>query len=76
MTAHATKLEQFVSASREIRADAAYPLADFSARTGLKRWALRAARRNGLRVIAVHKASFVLGSDWLAYLQKIAGGAE
>jgi len=52
----------------EIVADASYSLAEFSERTGLKRAAMREARRNGLKVRRAHKRGYVLGRDWISYL--------
>lgn len=52
-----------------ILADAVYALADFRRRTGLGAWALRQARRNGLRVRKCGGRSFVIGADWLEYLR-------
>ncbi len=52
----------------EISRDSSYTLSDFSNRTGLKRDAIRAARRNGLRVIYKHSRAYIMGRDWLAYL--------
>lgn len=54
-----------------IDAHAAYELGEFSRRTRLGTWALRQARRSGLRVCTVGSRRFVLGSDWLAYLARI-----
>jgi hypothetical protein len=59
----------------EIQAGTAYSLAEFSRRVGLRDWAVRAARRAGLRVIHKHGRAFVLGSDWLAYLAAECGKA-
>lgn len=59
----------------EIRADAAYTLDAFTRATGLRRHAMRAARRAGLRVRYVQKRGFVLGRDFLAYLEAAAGDA-
>jgi hypothetical protein len=62
--------------SGEIRADAAYPLGAFMQITGLGRHGMRAARRAGLRVHYVQKRGFVLGRDFLAYLEAAAGDAD
>lgn len=51
-----------------IEPSVAYPLADFQARTGLGTAGLRTARKNGLRIIYRHRRGFVLGSDFIAYL--------
>lgn len=52
--------------------DAAYSLREFSARAGLNAHALRAARRKGLRVVALGRKRYVLGSDWLRFLEQQA----
>ncbi|HAH48095.1 hypothetical protein [uncultured Gimesia sp.] len=57
-----------ISECGEISQDACYTLAEFTSRTGLKRDALRAARRNGLRVVYKHNRAYIMGRDWLAYL--------
>ncbi len=55
----------------------AYLLQEFARRTKLGTWAIRQARRAGLRVRTVGSRRFVLGSDWLAYLGRIEPeGAE
>lgn len=56
----------------KISVDAIYGLDDFMKRTGLKRDAMRAARRKGLRVIYCHNRAFLSGRDWLSYLDKQA----
>lgn len=72
MTAHAkTKAVAPKSTSTSpILADAAYPLDVFSAASGMKDWSLRQARRHGLRVIYTNGRGWVLGRDWIAYLEK------
>ena len=62
--------------SGTITAEATYTLAEFQKRTGLKEWALRQARRSGLRVLYVHGRGFVRGSDWLDYLATAAEAAD
>jgi len=59
-----------------IRAEDIYTLAEFQRRTGLKEWALRQARRSGLKVIYLHGRGFLRGSDWLDYLSKAADAAQ
>jgi hypothetical protein len=49
-----------------------YPLEIFKRRSGLDDWALRQARRNGLRVLTVGRRRFVRGSDFAVYLDQIA----
>jgi hypothetical protein len=55
-----------------VKAGEAYTLPAFAARTGLGRWALTACRRDGLRVIRAGGRAFVLGSDWISYLESKA----
>jgi hypothetical protein len=45
-----------------------YPLEVFKARSGLSDWAMRQARRAGLRVITQGSRRFVRGIDWSEYL--------
>lgn len=49
---------------------AAYPLPVFQSLVGWGRGAVREARRCGLRVITRHRRLFVLGSDFVEYLEK------
>jgi hypothetical protein len=49
-----------------------YPLEVFKRRSGLDAWALRQARRNGLRVLTIGRRKFVRGSDFADYLEKVA----
>ncbi len=53
----------------EITRESCYMLSEFQKRTGMKRDAMRTARRAGLKVRYLHGRGFVLGSDWLAYLE-------
>ncbi len=53
-----------------------YPLSVFSARTGLGGWALRKARRDGLRVVKVGRCKFVRGDDFAAYLETLESEAS
>jgi hypothetical protein len=52
-----------------IRADESYTQAEFCRRAGLARKAYLSARRQGLKVVEFGKKRFVLGSDWIAFLQ-------
>lgn len=52
----------------EITTGSSYSLSEFMERTGLKRDAMRQARRNGLQVVRRHGRVFILGSEWLRYL--------
>jgi hypothetical protein len=62
----------FISDSAEIRADAAYPLPDFMARTGLGRKGLATARTNGLVTKRCGRRTYVVGQSWLDYLNNHA----
>jgi len=55
--------------SGEITRESCYTLSEFQKRTGMKRDAMRTARRNGLRVSYLHGRAFVLGKHWLDYLE-------
>ncbi len=48
--------------------DQTYPLPVFMRLAGLSLWAMRAARRNGLKVHRVGKRAYVRGTDWSQYL--------
>lgn len=52
-----------------ISVDESYPLPVFQQLTGLSVWALRIARRKGLRVRKVGNRKFVSGADWAAFLE-------
>jgi hypothetical protein len=45
-----------------------YPLEVFKQRAGLSDWAMRMARRKGLKVRMVGRRGYVRGSDWSNYL--------
>lgn len=60
-----------ITESGEIIQDACYTISEFSIRTGLKRDAMRSARKNGLRVIYRHNRAYIMGRDWLSYLDKM-----
>ena len=53
-----------------IEPNTCYPLADFQRRTGFGDSAMRAARRAGLKVLYLHKRPFVMGHDFISYLEK------
>lgn len=57
------------TSSGEIRADAVYSLSDFMSRSGLRSWAVRSMRRNGLPVRRCGSRSFIKGADFLAYVE-------
>lgn len=65
-----------VSECGEINKDSVYTLAEFQNRTGLKRHALRTARRQGLKVNYLHSRGFILGKDWLSYLDQQAANSK
>ena len=52
----------------EIRADASYAVEQFRAANGLSKSALAEARRRGLRILRLGKRSYILGKDWLSFL--------
>lgn len=58
------------AASRVIRLDEVYDLAEFKQRTRIGDWGLRMARRKGLRMVAVGRRKFVRGADWFAFLDR------
>ncbi|QDT14607.1 hypothetical protein [Alienimonas californiensis] len=51
-----------------IESDVLYPLAEFRARTGLGEYAMRTARKSGLKVRYVGNRGFVLGADFICFL--------
>ena len=51
-----------------------FTLDEIKRRSKLGEWALRTARRNGLRVIYTGGRAFVRGQDFVEYLDRIAGG--
>ena len=53
----------------EVAKDRAYSLDDFKERTGLGDAGLRNARRSGLKVRYAHNRGYVLGADWIQYLE-------
>lgn len=58
------------AAEHIIRAGEAYPLPVFKRISGLRDAAMRAARRNGLPIRKVGTRSYILGDDWLRFLQR------
>lgn len=58
-----------VVVNSEIAKDSSYVLDDFKVRTGLGDAGLRNARRSGLNVRYAHNRGYVLGADWIAYLE-------
>lgn len=55
-----------------IRADEAYHQDDFLARVGWSRGALRTAKLDGLPTVMAGGRCYVLGADWLKYLEGLA----
>jgi hypothetical protein len=55
-----------------IEAGTVYPLPIFCQRTGLERASLRRMRANGFRVLRVGKRSYVIGGDFLRYIDEHA----
>jgi hypothetical protein len=53
-----------------IEAHVLYPLEDFKPRSGFGSSAMRAARRDGLKVIYAGGRGYVLGRDFIEWLQK------
>lgn len=49
-----------------------YGLDEFSARTGMKRFALRSARRRGLPVLYVGNRAFIDGGDAIEFFRRDA----
>ncbi|MBI3467837.1 MAG: hypothetical protein HY000_32915 [Planctomycetes bacterium] len=54
----------------EIHPNVLYGAAEFRRRTGLGEYALRAARRRGLKVHRAGGRAFILGRDFIAWLEK------
>lgn len=54
-----------------IAVDQSYPLPLFQRLTGLSTWAMREARKNGLKVKTVGRRRFVRGADWSEYLDRL-----
>lgn len=55
-----------------IRADTIYTLPEFRKETGMAETAVSAARRRGLRIRYAHTRGFILGSDFIEYLERNA----
>lgn len=51
-----------------------YRLDEFRRRSGMGEWAMRQARRQGLRVLKVGNLAFVRGSDFWAFAERINDG--
>jgi hypothetical protein len=59
------------TAASPIRIDEVYTLAEFQRRTGLKRNAMRTARRRGLPVRQCGRNKYVVGAEWVTFLQTV-----
>jgi hypothetical protein len=59
------------TAPAEIRAGVVYPLRVFMELTGMGRHAMRAARRNGLRVTYCGNRCYIRGESFREYLDKL-----
>ncbi len=55
-----------------IQRDTVYPLHSFMSRVGWGEFAMRSARRSGLRVVRMGKSVFVRGEDFIDFLDKQA----
>ncbi len=53
-----------------INPDELYTLRTFKKRLSVSDHTLRAARRNGLQVLYLHKQGYILGKDWIDYVLK------
>ena len=53
-----------------IEPQALYSKEEFLRRVGLKAAGFRAATRDGLKVLHRHSRTYVLGSDWIAYVTR------
>ncbi|MDA1016058.1 MAG: hypothetical protein O3A00_16585 [Planctomycetota bacterium] len=57
------------TATSAIESSTVYPLRDFQRLAGLGNFALREARKKGLRVRAVGNRRYILGSDFREFLE-------
>jgi hypothetical protein len=53
--------------------DETYDLGTFKRLSGLSDWALRMARRKGLKIRKVGKRKYVVGRDWAEFLTTVDG---
>ena len=58
-----------------ISATEVYPLPLFMRLTGLSNWAMRQARRNGLKLKTAGRRKYVRGADWHEFLATRGDGA-
>ena len=59
-----------------IEPEVLYPLEEFKTLAGLGNHAMRTARRNGLFVRRANNRSYVLGRDYLEYLNQVSPKPE
>ncbi len=52
-----------------VREGEALTVSEFRRRTGLQQYALTQCRKAGLRVIEIGRKRYVLGADWLRFLE-------
>ena len=64
-----------VTEPASIEPDVLYRLDELQRRCGLAKHGMRMARRAGLKVSYLHRRCFVLGRDWIDYVQS-HGAAE
>ena len=50
-----------------------YPLEVFQKRAGMNSWAMRMARKQGLKIRQVGRRRYVLGEDFYRYLEGLTG---
>lgn len=60
----------------EIRGDAVYRLDAFGELTGLGPWAIRQAKKDGLRVFYIGRRGFIRGADAMEFFERRAAMAE
>lgn len=58
------------AALQPIHPQSLYPLSIFGAHAGLSAFAIRTARKGGLRILRVGNRAYVLGSDFIEYAIK------
>jgi len=46
-----------------------YTIDELKRRLGLSSWAMRTARRRGLKVYKINRIKYVLGRDYIAYVE-------
>ena len=53
----------------QIGASDLYTIAEFRRRLGLSSWAMRRARRSGLKVYKISRHRYVLGKDYISFVE-------